>query len=54
MVEVEAAVLSEVGLNPSRVEKVVDELLHRRDVYLRMAEKKGRGGALACRHPVPN
>ena len=33
-----------LGLSPSRVEEVVDELLHCRVVHLRMAESKGAEG----------
>ena len=34
VVEVEAAVRLKLGLSPSRVEEVVDELLHHGGVYL--------------------
>ena len=40
IVEVEAAVWLSLSLSPSRVEEVIDELLHHRGVYLRMAETK--------------
>ena len=50
----EAAVWLKLGWSPSRVEEVVGELLHHGVVYLRMEETKRAGGALACRHPVPD
>ena len=44
VVEVVAEVLLKLGLNPSRVAAVVDELLHRRGLYLRMEETKRAEG----------
>ena len=41
---VEAAVWLKLGLSPSRVEEVVDELLRPGGVYLRMAETKRAEG----------
>ena len=38
VVEVEAAVLSKLGLSPIKVEEVFGELLYHGFVYLRMAE----------------
>ena len=47
VVEVKAAVWLKLGLSPSSVEEVVDELLHHGCVYLRMAETKRAEGHCA-------
>ena len=44
VVEVEAADWLKLGLSPSRVEEVVDELLHPGGACLRMAETKRTEG----------
>ena len=44
VVEVEAAVWLKSGLSPSRVEEVVDEVLHHGRVYLTMVETKRAEG----------
>ena len=44
LLEVEAAVLLKLGLSPSRVEEVVNELLYHGCVYLRMVETKRAEG----------
>ena len=51
VVEVEAEVLLKLGLSPSRVEEVIDELLHHGGVHLRMANDKECGRALLCPKP---
>ena len=50
VVAVEAAVWLKLGLSPSRVRAVVDELLHHKCVCLGMAETKRE--RYWCRHPV--
>ena len=52
--KVVAAVWLKLGLSPSRVEEVVDELLYHGSVYLRMAETKRTEGHWCTDIPVPD
>ena len=54
VVEVEAAVWLKLGLSSSRVEEVVDELLHHGGCVSENGRGEESGRALACRHPVPD
>ena len=52
---VEVAIWLVLGSSPSRIEEVVDELLHYRGMYLTESSRdKESGRALRCRHAVPD
>ena len=53
IVVVEAAVWLKLGLSPSWVEEVVDELLHCGDVWVRMAnDRESYQGIVVADHPT--